>query len=1148
MKKRIISFILAIMMVIGVFPVGIFDAVKVEAVTVVDSGTCGDNLTWTIDSDGLLTISGTGAMSDYSYGVTAPWSEQKDDIKYVGIMDGVTSIGDHAFYECDKMTSITIPESVTSIGVYALYNCQGLTSIDLPDSLETIEDNAFYGCTNLTAITIPAALETISSGIFSYCFDLTSITIPESITNIGSGAFFLCRALKEVHFLGDAPTINGSIFTEVTATATYPAGNSTWTADKLQNYGGTITWMEAPEESVKGDVDGDGIVTVKDTIQILRYANNKLSVLDSGKADINGDGKINALDATQIGRFINRLTSVLGSAGDYISYPSGEGTAIDFVLEMPENVSVGDTFTVKGKLATTVDVAGIQFELSYDESILECTAGTISSFADAMAPNYSSDTGKVYITGYSATGINVQADDCFVLTFLVKDTDATLTMLDIDGLVTAVNNDTGQTSDLNVNFKSETVQIAESASISGTCGDNLTWTLDDEGTFTISGSGNMNSWADEKSVPWHQYRVDITKVIIEDGVESVGAYAFTNCTRLKDMYVGSDVGSVAYPCFWGTAIDNVYAADFAKIVQIEYGSGTEGDMDPLFRAASNLYINEELITEAVIPEGVERIGDYALFGLDQLTSISLPSTLKSIGNDAFFGCWSVTEVRIADITKWCAVTLEKLEGVSDCKANPASVCNNIYIGDSTEVVTEITVPGSVKKVGDFAFYGWENLKKVTIEDGVEEIGAYAFAESGLVYEFDQLIIPDSVKILGEYAFSGTDLDELVLGNGLTHIPEGAFYYSSLSSVEFGENIRSIGKESFSSNGSLYDIVLPCGLESIGESAFSGSGIMRLTIPDTVKTIGVKAFDGCQIYEPLTIPSSVTEIGEFAFNQASIGDYGYLGYGQIAFAGNAPEINSTAFTGVTAIATYPAGNATWTADKLQNYGGTITWKEAKVEQEYVASGTCGENLTWTLDVNGELTISGTGDMFDYTFNNTPWSKYKADIKSVDIGKDVTRIGNYAFENSTAMTSVSIPEGVTSIGNFAFIHCTSVTEIDIPDSVSVIGNAAFEWCSALTDMTIPNGVTIIGNDLFSLCDNLVSVALPDSVTSIGSNAFSSCYSLTNVNIPENVTYIGDSAFSNCKALTGVIVPDGVTGISNSVFCAKSRSAVMSAISPP
>ena len=196
MKKRIISFILAIMMVIGVFPVGIFDAVKVEAVTVVDSGTCGDNLTWTIDSDGLLTISGTGAMSDYSYGVTAPWSEQKDDIKYVGIMDGVTSIGDHAFYECDKMTSITIPESVTSIGVYALYNCQGLTSIDLPDSLETIEDNAFYGCTNLTAITIPALSLLAVIATIGISLELPMRDLRSNSSNLNPSVFGIWISLK----------------------------------------------------------------------------------------------------------------------------------------------------------------------------------------------------------------------------------------------------------------------------------------------------------------------------------------------------------------------------------------------------------------------------------------------------------------------------------------------------------------------------------------------------------------------------------------------------------------------------------------------------------------------------------------------------------------------------------------------------------------------------------------------------------------------------------------------------------------------------------------------------------------------------------------------------------------------------------------
>lgn len=122
------------------------------------SGTCGDSLTWTLADTGTLTISGTGEMYDFYYdnGVwTNPWMSYAGDIKKVLIKQGVTSIGDRAFYDCSSLISITLLEGVMSIGEDAFYNCSSLTSIILPESLTSIGDWAFYNCSTLTSITIP---------------------------------------------------------------------------------------------------------------------------------------------------------------------------------------------------------------------------------------------------------------------------------------------------------------------------------------------------------------------------------------------------------------------------------------------------------------------------------------------------------------------------------------------------------------------------------------------------------------------------------------------------------------------------------------------------------------------------------------------------------------------------------------------------------------------------------------------------------------------------------------------------------------------------------------------------------------------------------------------------------------------------------
>ena len=206
----------------------------------------------------------------------------------------------------------------------------------------------------------------------------------------------------------------------------------------------------------------------------------------------------------------------------------------------------------------------------------------------------------------------------------------------------------------------------------------------------------------------------------------------------------------------------------------------------------------------------------------------------------------------------------------------------------------------------------------------------------------------------------------------------------------------------------------------------------------------------------------------------------------------------------------------------------------------AGGKCGDNLTWTLDGDGTLTISGTGAMTDYTYysnvpcySNAPWYSSRSSIKSVTIGNGVTSIGYYAFSDCSSLTSVTIGNGVTSIGNYAFDYCSSLTSVTIPDSVTTIGNWAFWGCDSLTSVTIPDRVTSIGGGAFSGCSSLESVTIPDSVTTIGEQAFWGCDSLTSVTIPDSVTTISNYAFFSCSNLTSVTIGSGVTTIGENAF---------------
>ena len=202
-------------------------------------------------------------------------------------------------------------------------------------------------------------------------------------------------------------------------------------------------------------------------------------------------------------------------------------------------------------------------------------------------------------------------------------------------------------------------------------------------------------------------------------------------------------------------------------------------------------------------------------------------------------------------------------------------------------------------------------------------------------------------------------------------------------------------------------------------------------------------------------------------------------------------------------------------------------------DIVDSGTCGAEVTWTLDSEGVLTISGSGDMHDYVFSGAPWYGSRSRVKSAVIAEGVTSIGSYAFAGCTSLTSVTIPNSVTSIGDDAFWECTSLTSVTIPDSVTSIGAGAFGGCTSLTSVTIPDSVTSIGQHAFNGCRSLTSVTIPDGVTSIGAYAFSECSSLTSVTIPDSVTSIGGIAFGNCKSLTSVTIPDSVTSIGVGAF---------------
>ena len=212
MKKRIVSFILAALLICTLLPTSVF------AAGIVASGTCGaqgDNLAWALDSDGTLTISGTGEMHDYYYvfsDTQAPWFDYRQQIKTVIVRSGVKSIGTYAFFGCGDLTQVDIADTVRSIGNYAFYICMDLANVVLRNGITSIGDWAFYSCYALTDITLPASLISIGEAAFEYCNKLEQITIPNSVASIGGFAFCDCDALNSVNIPASVTHIGDGAF------------------------------------------------------------------------------------------------------------------------------------------------------------------------------------------------------------------------------------------------------------------------------------------------------------------------------------------------------------------------------------------------------------------------------------------------------------------------------------------------------------------------------------------------------------------------------------------------------------------------------------------------------------------------------------------------------------------------------------------------------------------------------------------------------------------------------------------------------------------------------------------------------------------------------------------------------------------------
>ena len=377
-----------------------------------------------------------------------------------------------------------------------------------------------------------------------------------------------------------------------------------------------------------------------------------------------------------------------------------------------------------------------------------------------------------------------------------------------------------------------------------------------------------------------EYRGECTNVVIPEGVTKIGDKVFAEM-NITGITIPNSVTAIGKSAFDGcTRLTNVYITDIAKWCEMSF---EHLDANPL-HYTKNLYINDKLVTDIIIPDSVTRISGYAFCYCSSLTSVTIPHGVTSIGEYAFSNCISLTSVDIPN----SVTNIEDL-AFSGCKNLAYVTIGNSLKNfgtafDGCTSLTSITIPDGVTSIADNAFFGCISLESIVIPNSVTSIGEKAFYGCTAL---TSIVIPDSVTSIGVGAFYGcTSLADITVpflgekndGTGsilLGFIFRESKYYDSnwdvppsiktvkLTSATF------IGEGAFHACGKLTSVVIPDSVTSIDHYAFSGcTSLTSVTIGNGVTSIGVSAFEKCTSLENITIPNSIISISGSAFYYCS----------------------------------------------------------------------------------------------------------------------------------------------------------------------------------------------------------------------------------------------------------------------------------------
>ena len=752
MRKKLFTFLLAI--VASISPI------------FAESGTCGPNLTWDL-TDGVLTISGTGAMEDYTFSSFTPWDSQR--ITSIVINNGVTSIGKEAFGNCRSLTSVTVPNSVTSIGEYAFSFCISLTSVTIPNSVTSIGEGAFNNVPNIVyngsaagspwearsvngfvdvflvyaddskttllacsalaqgEIVIPNSVTSIGSSAFSGCDGSISVTIPNSVKSIGYGAFRDCTSLTSVTIPNSVTSIGGSVFMGCIG-LTYPVYNAHVFVYMPTFYSGVYTIPYGIESIVSYAFSGcSGLTSVT-------IPNSVTSI---------GDHAFNEC---------RELTSVtIPNSVISIGYEAFYGCSSLTSVTIPNNVtSIGSSAFrgCSGLTSVTIPNSVTSIGSSAFSGCIGLTSVTIPNSVTSIGEGAFYNVPNIVYNG-CATGSpwGARSKNGYVDDFLVY-ADASKTTLRVcsaaaEGDITIPNSVT-----------------------------------------SIGGSAFMGCSG-------------LTSVTIPNSVTSIGYGAFRGCTSLTSVMIPNSVTDIGMYTF----------CDCTGLTSVTISNSVPGISKATFSGCSGL-------TSVTLPNSVKWIGESAFSGCSSLTFVTIPNSVTSIDDFAFSGCSSITAVHISDLGAWCEISFRGSSSNPLCSATHAA-----YLYLDNVKIEDLIIPNSVTGINSNAFYKCSGLTSVTIPNSVKWIGERTFAYcTGLT----SVTIPNSVTSIGNHAFyfcSG--LTSVTVPNSVISIGSSAFSDCiGLTSIMIPNSVTSIGDRAFHDCSNLkYIISLPNTPPTISSSTF-----------------------------------------------------------------------------------------------------------------------------------------------------------------------------------------------------------------------------------------------------------------------------------------------------------------------------------------